>query len=132
MKKLIIITLLLSGCAQAPYVNPYLDGKHSVSAGNTSEATYPVKCKDQSDCSLKWQKAQLWVLNNGVWKIQISNDTLIQTFGPGSTTDTAYAVTRQNNPDGSGLIDIKAACGNIFACYPNPKRQEQAFRSHLN
>jgi hypothetical protein len=46
MKRLIIATALLTGCA-TPYVNPYLDGKHS--AANASQTSgYEDGCNSGS------------------------------------------------------------------------------------
>lgn len=126
-----LLAISITGCARE-YVNPYLDGEHSVKAGNTTESTIPVSCKNKADCDAKWQKAQAWVVTNGVWKIELSNDSIIQTHGPANSIDNAFTVTRMNNADGSGKIDIRARCGNLFGCTPTKQEHERAFRNALN
>ena len=131
MKFLVIaLVLFFSGCA-TEYVNPYLDGKHSVAAGNTTESIQPVKCSDKADCDAKWGKSLAWVANNGRWKIQLSNDSIIQTYGPGNSINNAFTVIRQNNADGSGSIDIQVRCGNLFGCTPSVKDHERAFKNQF-
>jgi hypothetical protein len=136
MRHVVIIALLgmtLTGCyytRERP--NPYLDGEYSYSAGNTTESRLPVKCSSKDECAEKWSKAQLWLTSHSRWKIQTASESIIQTYGPGSSSDAAFTITRLNRADGSGEIDIRAMCGNLFGCIPTTRELETNFRSTLN
>jgi hypothetical protein len=137
MKWILIVAataLSLSGCDYyaRDRPNPYLDGEYSYSAGNTTAAAETVKCRDKDDCAEKWSKAQVWLATHSKWKIQTASDSVIQTFGPGSSSDAAFTIARIIRADGSGEIDIRAMCGNLFGCIPTTKELEAHFRNYLN
>ncbi len=91
-----------------------------------------IGCKDKADCDSKWSKAQVWLVNNSGWKIQIANDVVLQTYGPGDSTRAAFTLTKSTNADGSGSINASAACGNIFGCVPRIPPQLDSLRSFIN
>lgn len=79
-----------------------------------------------------WQKAQLWVAKNSGWKIQLSNDVIIQTFGPGDSTNVAYTITKEPLSQDTYKIVMEASCGNMFGCVPkSPTERLIEFNSYL-
>lgn len=110
MKTLIATSLalaFLSGCA-AP---------EPMTAEQAKLMEAPI-CDSSNSCTLMWQRAQLWLVNNSTWRLQMANDTLLQTFGPGDSTDVAYTVTRTPLGGDRYQIAMRAGCGNIFGCVP--------------
>lgn len=118
----VITALVLAGCATGPQLTPE----------QRSAMLQPVVCADKVQCDLYWQRAQLWVAQHSHWRIQLANDVLIQTYGPGnSSPDTAYTITRINAANGSGQIKMRAACDNIFGCIPAPVEAIDMFRKEV-
>lgn len=103
---------VLAGCVAPPPITP-----------EQAKAMEPPTCNSQGQCAVMWQRAQIWLVNNSAWRIQMANDTLLQTFGPGDSTDVAYTVTRSPIGGGGYQIVMRAACGNIFGCIPKPPRE---------
>lgn len=100
---------VLAGCAAPPPLTP--EQRAAMEA--------PV-CTSQSQCAVMWQRAQIWLVDNSAWRIQLANDTLLQTFGPGDSTDVAYTVTRIPTGGDGYRIVMRAGCGNMFGCVPKP------------
>lgn len=99
MKKLaILLALLTAGCAT--HYQP------SARAG--------VACEG-ARCDRIWQRAQTWIATNSRYRIQIANDSLIQTYGPheGIHDAVAYTVTKDQRPDGQTLIAIYGTCREV-------------------
>lgn len=90
-------------------------------------AATPVTCADEADCRLKWARAVAWVAENSAFKIQIANDTLIQTFGPsGYIHGTAFIVTRM--PAASGeVFDLRPMCESQPYCGLSPRDYKAKF-----
>lgn len=62
----------LSGCAVS-----------QLTPAQLQEANDPLICSGKEECDLFWQRAQIYIANHSFWKIQIANDVVIQTYGPG-------------------------------------------------
>ncbi len=90
--------------------------------GDIRSALAPLECTDKDACDLAWQKTQFWIVSHSAYRIQVSNDTVIQTFGPfGSSTDLAFSATREpTGPGGAAEIHITAQCDNFIECFPHP------------
>ena len=105
---LVAVALVLVGCATTPD-NPTL----------SPEAVEPLVCKGKDQCDLYWQRAQVWVATNSTYRIQIANDTLIETYGPfGSKVDLAYRITKVPSTKDEARITILANCDKFIRCYP--------------
>lgn len=111
----------MQGCATTPKLTPEEQQKVQT----------PITCTDKEDCDHKWQKTQLWIVNNSKWKIKVATDSLIQTEGPFDTTNLAFTASRLNKKDGTGTIGIRAGCGNIFGCFPDPSRAILDYRDFI-
>lgn len=98
-------------------------------AGNISEKpkskkalfqeTIPV-CEGEKDCLAKWEAAQLWIVHNAGYKLQITTSVLLETFNAtGSTTKLAVQVTKEPMGGGKHKILVKTWCDNFIGCTPN-------------
>ena len=125
LKKTLLIGLLasaLTGCAVRPPADPVF----------TARANAPLACKDKAQCDYFWQRAQVWISTRSAYKIQTATDVVIQTYGPvGVGLDLAHRAVRENNPDGSGRISIKAMCNNYIRCDPPVEESQLKFKAYL-
>jgi hypothetical protein len=113
MKKALLTTLcvLAVGCTTRGQVNPDV----------MQIATTPLTCSSANECGLWWQRAQSWVSSHSTYKIEASNDSLIQTTGPdGGKRALAYQITKAANNDGTATIGFAAHCDSSLGCKPNP------------
>jgi hypothetical protein len=95
----------------------------------------PPLCSGEADCKVKWEAAQLFVLDNATLKIQISNESLIQTYGS-VAGDSAVEMTVTKRPKGGGvyLLDLEVRCGTSRAasCDKDPWSLLTPFRDTIN
>lgn len=67
-----------------------------------------------------WRRAQAWIATNSRWKIQVATDTVISTYTPtASSIDLGFQATRVPLSGGRELIEVRAACDNMFGCRPH-------------
>ena len=113
-----IAAAVLSGCVQTP-----------IAVEPPAASADPVLCVNRSQCDVYWQRAQAWVANNSVYRLQTVTDTVLETAGPqAARTGLAYRVTRvPDNQDGARIY-VMAACGNAVACNPAPSDAVNAFK----
>ena len=74
---------------------------------------------DPVKCELYWQRAKVWISLNSYYRVQLSSDSVIETYGPyAGRMELAYRIVKI--PDGAGGARIRAAaeCGNAFRCTP--------------
>ena len=104
-----LLAIFLAGCAGPQPLTP-----------EQTKMMVGAVCNSPSECTIMWQRAQLWLANNSIWRIQLANDTLLQTFGPGSSNSTELAYTITKTPIGGDKYQIRmrAGCDNIFGCLP--------------
>lgn len=102
--------ILVCGCAEQQIV---------VDPAIAAESKQPLICSDKQQCDLYWQRAQAYVNQHSVYRIQVVNDTLLATLGPTpGSNEMAYRLTRLSNPDGSATIDVAAVCDRpAFTCH---------------
>ncbi|MDX9688819.1 hypothetical protein [Halopseudomonas formosensis] len=105
-------TTLLVGCATTP--SPAIQAKRA-----ELEATTPI-CVDEQDCKAKWEAAQLWIVRNAGFKLQITTDVLLQTYNAtGGSPLIAVQATKEPLGGGKYKIVVAISCDNIFGCVPN-------------
>ena len=100
-----------SGCAtNQPRLSPELQ----------YELDTPLYCEGEEECKVMWERATFFVNENAGFKIQVHNDTIIQTYNP-SKYSTSLAFSIYKEPLGNGRYQIwtKAWC-SWFVCKPNP------------
>ncbi|WP_200888011.1 hypothetical protein, partial [Shewanella sp. ECSMB14102] len=89
--------LTLASCATTPSAD--IQAKRA-----QLEATTPV-CIDEKDCKAKWEAAQLWIVRNAGFKLQIVTDVLLQTYNAtGGSPSLAVQATKE--PIGGGKYKI--------------------------
>jgi len=80
---------------------------------------FPV-CGGTADCEVKWGRAIQWINANSHWRIRLMNESMIETFGSGSSTYLSYRVTRIPLGEQKYRIEVHAGCRNLFGCNPHP------------
>lgn len=101
-----MLATLLSGCVQNQVRPEILEA-----------AKVPLTCRDKAQCDLYWQRANIWVAAASTYRIQIANDSVIQTYGPfNNEPKLAFQVFRVPEESGAARILIKPVCGNLFGC----------------
>jgi hypothetical protein len=109
---------VLSGCAQTP-----------IAVEPPATSAQPVLCVNRSQCDVYWQRAQAWVANNSVYRLQTVTDTVLETAGPQpARSGLAFRITRVPDNQEGARIYVMAACGNALACNPAPSDAVVAFK----
>src|SRR5688572_15327270 len=76
---------ILSSCTQMP----------SSELATTPESAQPVLCRNKAQCDVYWQRAQAWVANNSVYRLQTITETVIETSPPQQTqTGLGFRITK--------------------------------------
>ncbi len=92
------------------------------------DATQLVTCTKGEDCDVKWGRAITWISRNSQWKIQLQNDSMIQTYTPiGQSASSGFLVNKV--PQGNGVYEITmtSACDNIIGCIPDARELKASF-----
>lgn len=94
-------------------------------------ATVP-ECVGEQDCKDKWSAAQIWVSRNCGMKIQIANDTIINTYNSSrNSTRLAASVTKEPMGNDKYRIIIRTGCNNIFGCSPDAVEAAIEFNNYV-
>lgn len=116
----LVAALALAGCAGPP-----------LSPVDQAELDRPIVCASKAQCDAMWQRAQVFVTRNSVFRVQSSTDAVITTFGPtefgGHAGDIAWTITRLSNASGGAVIESRVGCAMSF-CLIDPWRARLAFR----
>jgi len=106
---ILFVSISFFGCAGMPPPTEQL---------NKIRANVPT-CNSKEDCQEKMENAQVWISRNCTYRIQISNSSLISTFGPfKDATNLAFTVTKEKR-DSVWILNMSAGCDNPFGCIPN-------------
>ena len=107
---LAILVLLLSACATTGSEDP-----RQVAA----VAAEPIGCVDRAQCETFWQRAKVWISSNSYYRVQLSSDSVIETYGPyAGRMELAYRIVKIPDGAGGARIRVAAECGNAFRCTP--------------
>jgi hypothetical protein len=107
---LIVAAITLSACATSPEM---------LAKQAEVNRTVPI-CAGTEDCNAKWEAAQLWVVHNAAYKIQIQSNVLIETYNSTDSSPTiAVRVTKEPIGGGKYQFLVKVWCDNMFGCQPN-------------
>ena len=94
--------------------------------------TIPI-CTIPAECEAKWEAAQLWVVRNAGYKIQLATSVLIETYNSVQpSTNLAVQVIKEPAGAGNYRFLAKAWCGNVFGCFPDPHDAVLDFNQTLN
>lgn len=110
----VIASLLLGGCATYTPTTPAW-----------------IACEGQR-CDELWSRVQVWVAKNSAYRIQITNDNILQTYGPTSgIASPAYTVTKEKQGSGAKII-IHAMCFDTgLGCMYDPSPYANALLADL-
>jgi hypothetical protein len=105
------VAIALSGCTANP---PKLTQELQ------SELDTPLYCESDEECKTMWERAAYFVNSNAGFKLQIHNDTIIETYNPTKYSPRlAFSVSKEPKGNGKYQIRVKAWCANMFGCQPN-------------
>jgi hypothetical protein len=109
-----LLLALVVACAPFKQVGPM-----PPSDADIADAKAPLICEGREQCDRWWRTAQVWVVRNAGYKVQIATDAIIETYNPTRHGNGwAFQVTRSPEADGRELIEAKAICGTPAACTP--------------
>jgi hypothetical protein len=118
-RSLFFLAVILAGCATTGGDDPR----------QSEEAMRELGCIDVAQCELYWQRAKVWVASNSYYRVQLSSDSVIETYGPlGGRMELAYRVLKIPDGKGGARITIVAECGNVFRCSPSATEAMIAFK----
>jgi len=84
-----------------------------------AQAMEPLGCVDRVQCELYWQRAKVWISSNSYYRVQLSSDSVIETYGPyAGRVELAYRILKIPDGAGGARITVVAECGNVFRCNP--------------
>jgi hypothetical protein len=109
----LIALLLISACvSRGPTPSAPSDA-------DLTDSKLLVRCNSKDQCDRWWRTAQVWVVKNSGYKVQIATDAILQTYNatPGKTS-WAFQITRSPHLDGGEIIEIDGSCGLHSACSP--------------
>lgn len=115
MKKIILVMAIagllgVTGCATSPAI---------LAKQEEFIRTIPI-CTNEKDCNEKWEAAQLWVVHNAAFKIQISTNVLIETYNaPSYSPHIAVRVTKEPIGGGKYQFIVSVWCANALGCNPD-------------
>ena len=118
MKQMILVmstiwltALFLQGCAS---------NRVKLTPDLQSELDMPLYCEGEEQCSLMWERATYFVNANAGFKLQVHNDTIIQTYNPSEHSPRlAFSISKEPLGGGKYQIWTKAWCANMFGCNPD-------------
>jgi hypothetical protein len=88
-------------------------------AADVADAKLPVRCGSRDQCDRWWRTAQVWVVKNAGYRVQIATDAIVQTAGPDSGSSSwFFLATRAPHADGGEAIELEARCGSAATCSP--------------
>ena len=94
-----------------------------------AQAMEPLGCVDRTQCELYWQRAKVWISSNSYYRVQLSSDSVIETYGPfAGRMELAYRILRIPDGAGGARITVTAECGNVFRCNPTVTDAIVAFK----
>lgn len=109
----VLAVMLLAGCATSP-------AGSKLPPDLQSELNEPLYCNSEAECKTIWERATYFVSANAGFKLQIQNDTVIETYNPTDASPRlAFSITKEPLDGGRYQIRTKAWCANIFGCQPN-------------
>jgi len=94
-----------------------------------TQAMEPLGCVDRTQCDVYWQRAKVWISSNSYYRVQLSSDSVIETYGPfAGRLELAYRVLKIPDGAGGARITVTAECGNVFGCKPSATEAIAAFK----
>ena len=122
---LAVSMLVFGGCVTPRAVDPY-ELREFLS-------TVP-ECSEESECKMKWEAAQLWVVQRSAFKIQIATDVIVETYNPpADSQNLGFRVTKEPVGNGRYKFNISALCNYLLGyCTVSPILAQVDFNRHIN
>ena len=115
----LFLTAFLAACATTGNDDPQ----------RVAQAMEPLGCVDRTQCELYWQRAKVWISSNSYYRVQLSSDSVIETYGPiAGRMELAYRILKVPDGAGGARIMATAECGNAFRCSPAVSDAITAFK----
>lgn len=93
----------------------------------------PLVCKGEEQCNLYWERVSFYINKYSAYKVQTSNENLIETYSPtGSTTNLGYNISREPLGNGEYRLWIKIWCDNMFGCYPDAREEVASVKIYVS
>lgn len=90
---------------------------------------------DSTDCTVQWQRAQVWLSRHSAWKIQTATDVMLETFNA-THNDATYSFRVTREPLSGGRYDIRMepVCQGhaITKCSPKAEDVKKAFFYYID
>lgn len=120
-----LAALTLAGCATAPTAE--IEAKRDEIA-----RTVPT-CSNEKECTAKWEAAQLWIVKNAGYKLQLVTSVLLETYNAtDSKVELAARVTKEAVGNGKYTLNLKVWCDNFLGCHPDPLDATLDFQRKVN
>ena len=72
-----------------------------------------VKCSNKKQCDKLWSLTQVYINNKSQTKIQLANDSLIETYNPIQEGDYGLDATKTPGSGESAIIQLSFKCGGM-------------------
>jgi hypothetical protein len=118
----LVLVVFLTGCASQPeFIPPRV----------TEAANMPVVCSTKEECDAMWAKAQIFIVQNAGYKIQVATDYIIETYS--SRVSNGYSMRLIKTPLGEGKFqfNLSASCGDYPGICGNPIYLQARFRQDV-
>lgn len=117
-----VAAALLAGCASGP----------NLSASEIAELHEPLECEGKAACDLMWRRTQAWIAQNCGYKLQVSTDTVVETYNPTPYSRRwACRAVRDPMTETRDRINLIASCGPTPLCGRAPENVVAEFRRQM-
>lgn len=85
-----------------------------------TDARIRPHCRDREQCERWWRAAQVWIVKNSAFKIQIATDAFIETYqGPAiAPGQWSFTAVRSPHLNGGDEILLQPYCASYRGCAP--------------
>lgn len=105
---------LLAGCMPSPaqQVESATNSTYYKYQAELQAATKDavIKCSNKKQCDKLWSLTQLYINNNSGMKIQLSNDTIIETYNPTQSNTYGFDATKTPGAGETATINLTYKC----------------------
>src|SRR4051812_2232264 len=86
-------------------------GPPPMSEADAAELAVPLTCTGADECQKLWRRAQVWVIQNSGYKIQIATDAVVETFNPRDYSLVwGFSLTRMPGNGNEETIELTPTC----------------------
>jgi hypothetical protein len=125
-----LIALFTGGClSMLPTQSDELNRANATARRNQAAENAFIECNSVAQCDKAFRLTKIYVQQHASMKIQISDDTIVQTYNPTSLFETGIAARKIPGKGESSRIEITVVCNDSsFDRGANcPNRQAQIY-----